>query len=54
MHTPPHQLLGHKPFLVRLIGKMHHGLDLLEYFCNRDSFVGWGGSGNTNETCTIS
>ena len=31
------QILGHKPFLVRLVGKMHHGLDLLEYFCTRDS-----------------
>ena len=29
------QILGHKPFLVRLIGKMHYGLDLYEYFTTR-------------------
>lgn len=30
------QLLGHKPFLVRIIGKMHAGLNLVEFFCNRE------------------
>ena len=30
------RILGHKPFLVRLVGKMHYGLGLLEYFTTRD------------------
>ena len=37
------RILGHKPFLVRLVGKMHYGLGLLEYFTtrNRASKVQW-------------
>ena len=31
------QILGNKPFLVHLIGKMHYGLDLMEYFTTRKS-----------------
>ena len=30
------RLLGHKPFLVRLVSKMHGGLNLLEYFTTRE------------------
>ena len=30
------RILGHKPFLVRLVGKMHYGLGLLEYFMTRE------------------
>merc|ERR1719188_851646 len=29
------RLLGHKPFLVRLVGKMHNGMAALEWFANR-------------------
>ena len=33
------RLLGHKPFLVRIIGKMHAGLNLIEYFGNRELYI---------------